>query len=1074
MNLASLSIKRPTFIVSIVAIIMTLGLIAYSRLGVDMFPDVTFPYIAVFTPYRGAGPAEIETQVSKPLEEELSTIAGIKHMSSSSQDGLSMLTLEFTMGTDTKWAEQQVRDKVSAAMIKLPKEVDAPTFRRFDPADQPVLQLAIFADLPATQIYDIAKDDVKERLQQVANVGQVKILGGTQREIQVMLDREKLKAREVSLTSVSGRIASNSQNVPVGRSTKDGKDTNFRTLGEYRSIEQIKKAAVNFFGSDNPVSVADVAEVVDGAAETQTYAFYNGKPAVFIEVYRQSGANTVAVVDALMKQVKSLNAKFESAKGAPNLVMVRDYSKPTRMNVTDVKESILIGILLTILVVYYFLGSGRSTFITITALPNSLLGAFVLMYWQGFTINVITLMSLSLSVGLLIDDAIVVRENIWRHMEMGKEPKRAAIDGTKEVTMAVIATTLTVISVFLPVAFLQGTVGQFFKQMGWTIVFAMSISLFDAMTMAPLLSAYLAPKSEDTKDRLHSSHWSPGNPMRYLRASVEKFDAFQNWLTDKYEEIMHWALANRGKVLGISITAFLLTIVATAKFGKFEFMSTADTGFFQVSMEGAPGTALDTTREAARKAQAIMQQRKEVAQVALTVGNDQNENQKAYMYIELVNYRKRSMNTQEFKEIARKDLEGMKKEWNVRVGDVQMMGNMSPFTMILAGNDLESLSKGSEQVMQAFGGIKGLADLDSSYRSGKPEYQVVLDPDRMKRLGVNGVTVGMELRGQIDGAVPAKYREGDKEYDIRVRLKPEQRDLRDGLSKFWVPNMNFNMVRLSDVAAPKAASGPLKIMRRDRVRYVMISGELAKGGALGNIQSEAKKIMAKLELPKGVSYQFIGQAEDMQDLFISMIIAMGLAVLLIFLVLASLYESMFMPLLIMTALPLAFVGALGALIITGKSISMFSMIGIIMLLGLVAKNSILLVDYTIHLIRRGRTRREALILAGRTRLRPILMTSVALIAGTLPLALALSETSRFRQSMGITIIGGLLSSTVLTLVVVPAFYEWFDDTRLKLRHFFGRPALREIDAQETEEAMAQEAEETKLLKAHQARRTKKA
>jgi HAE1 family hydrophobic/amphiphilic exporter-1 len=544
--------------------------------------------------------------------------------------------------------------------------------------------------------------------------------------------------------------------------------------------------------------------------------------------------------------------------------------------------------------------------------------------------------------------------------------------------------------------------------------------------------------------------------MRYLRASVEAFERGMTWLRDAYTRLMHWALDHKAVVALTALALFILSLAAAGKLIKFEFMPAQDIGFFQVNIEGAPDTALEATQAVATEIQAKLKAHKEVSLVATTVGNDMNEYQKAQFYIELVNYKQRKgITTTDMKALVRREL-GAYKDWNPRVGDVNLFGDYSPFTLLLSGDDLDKLAQASEQVMSTLKQkVPGLVDLDSSYRPGKPEIQVVMDPNRMKRLGVNGVTAGQELRGQVDGTVAAQFREGDLDYDIRVRLKEDQRDLRQGLQHFWVPNMNQNLVRLSDIAQSHPASGPLSISRRDRKRQVTISAEIGKGYALGNVQEAAKKVMAGLKLPQGVGYSFIGQAEDMKDMFVSMVVAMGLAVLLIFLILASLYESITLPFLIMTALPLAIVGALGALMAMNQSLNMFSMIGLIMLLGLVAKNSILLVDYTIHLTRRGMSRREAVIEAGRVRLRPILMTTIALIAGMLPMALALSEVSRFRQSMGVAIVGGLLSSTALTLIVVPAFYEWFDDFRLWTRRLLGRPELREIDIQERAEIEAE-------------------
>jgi HAE1 family hydrophobic/amphiphilic exporter-1 len=528
---------------------------------------------------------------------------------------------------------------------------------------------------------------------------------------------------------------------------------------------------------------------------------------------------------------------------------------------------------------------------------------------------------------------------------------------------------------------------------------------------------------------------------------------------------MHWALDHKGIVLTVAVTLFVLSLFAAAKGIKFEFIPSQDIGFFQVSIEGAPDTALETTQTLAEEIQTKLRAHKEIALVATTVGNDSNEYQKASFYIELVNYKlRKGVTTSDMKDVVRKELAAYK-DWNPIVGDASSFGNQSPFTLMLFGDNLDQLAQASDITMAALKGVPGLVDLNSSYRPGKPEIQVVMDPNRMKRLGVNGVTAGQELRGQIDGTVAAQFRDGDLDYDIRVRLKEGQRDLRQGLGRFWVPNMNQNLVRLSDIATAKPASGPLSISRRDRKRQVTISGEIGQGFALGNVQEKATQAMKGLKLPAGVQYTFIGQAEDMKDMFVSMLVAMGLAVLLIFLILASLYESITLPFLIMTALPLAIVGALGALLAMNQSLNIFSMIGLIMLLGLVAKNSILLVDYATRLTRRGMSRREAVIEAGRIRLRPILMTTIALIAGMLPMALALSEVSRFRQSMGVAIVGGLISSTALTLIVVPAFYEWFDDFRLWTRRLMGRSELREIDIQEMADIQAEKAAQARAPKA---------
>lgn len=494
MTLADLSIKRPIFITCLVLVMLAVGMLCIFRMGVDLFPDVTFPVVVVTTPYPGAGPSEIETLVSKPLEDEISSVAGIKRLSSSNFEGQSQVIAEFTLETDVKFAEQEIRDRVSGTKSKLPKDIKEPVIRRIDPADQPILVLALDANLPQSKLYDVAHEIIQPKLEQVNQVGLVEIIGGRKREIHVALDRKKLKNRELSVTAIADRLSGAGENIPNGKFTKDGKDLTFRTLGEFKSLEDIQKTTLSFFGNDAPTTIGNVGTVIDSLEDEYSRAYMNGKKTLFLNIFRQTGANTIAVVDSLKKRMNKFNAELKNTEGNPQLTIVRDGSIFIRANVDDVRESIFIGVLLAVIVVFFFLGNIRSTLITGLALPNSLIGAFIIMAVAGFTINIMTLLALSLAVGLLIDDAIVVRENIFRHIEAGEDPVAAARNGTLEVQLAVIATTLTVIAVFGPIGFLKGVTGQFFRQFGLTICFAMAISLFDALTIAPMLSAYFGER----------------------------------------------------------------------------------------------------------------------------------------------------------------------------------------------------------------------------------------------------------------------------------------------------------------------------------------------------------------------------------------------------------------------------------------------------------------------------------------------------------------------------------------------------------------------------------------------------
>jgi HAE1 family hydrophobic/amphiphilic exporter-1 len=522
--MVELSIKRPVFITCMFVLIMIAGYISLKSLSVDLFPNVTFPIVAVNTPYPGAGPSEIETLVTKPIEDELASVSGIKTLSSISQEGVSIVIVEFSLAIDIKYAEQQVRDRVAKVRNKLPEDVNEPIIRRVDPADQPILSIALESKLPPAQLFDLADQVVKPRVEQVDQVGMVEILGGRKREIRVELDLKKISEHEISASSIRTSLGTTGKNTPAGKLDRGDTTNVVRTLGEYKSVAEIGEVPINFQNFEHPVKIKEVADVVDTLVDETSRTYVNGNPGVLLNVYRQSGSNTVAVADAIKKRIQIINSEI---KGQGELHLVQDGAKPIRANVEDVNETIIIGIILTIIVVFFFLASIRSTFITSLALPNSLLGAFILMAIAGFSINIMSLLALSLAVGLLVDDAIVVRENIFRHIEMGKSARRAALEGTKEVLLAVIATTMTVIAVFGPIGFLQGVVGQFFKEFGLTICFAMMISLVDAITMAPMMSAYFAGKGHES---ITHKKLSSNKIMAFIERGLKKFDLSKHGL----------------------------------------------------------------------------------------------------------------------------------------------------------------------------------------------------------------------------------------------------------------------------------------------------------------------------------------------------------------------------------------------------------------------------------------------------------------------------------------------------------------------------------------------------------------
>ncbi|HMW07362.1 MAG TPA: efflux RND transporter permease subunit, partial [Leptospiraceae bacterium] len=748
MNIAKLSINRPIFISSIVILIIFTGWFALNRLGVDLFPDVNIPVISVSTVYRGAGPEEVETLISRPIEEEIGSISGLKRISSRNQEGISIVIAEFFLTADIKDSEQQVRNKIARIRRELPSDIDEPVIQRFDPADQPIVRLSLFGEIPPVELYDIAKEELKPGIEQVNNVGSVRIIGGAKRQIQIEVDRKKLNEYSLSNVFMGNQLKSFGLNVPVGKFESGKSEVSYRTIGRFEKLSEIEEAQV-FFGGElgSSVPVSKIARVVDTIEDLKTMCFLYAptkedppthsliqgfinsirkgdppqierltKPSLFIDVYKQSGANTVAVVDSVLQKVEKLNETvLKDRKGNPHIIVVRDSSIWIRANVEDVSVSLILGILLTVIVVYFFLGNVRSTIITGLALPNSLLGAFIIMYAMGFTINVMTLLALSLTVGLLVDDAIVVRENIFRKLEEGHPPVIAAEIGTTEVTLAVVATSLTVIAVFLPIGFLSGIVGQFFKQFGLTVVFAMIVSLFDALTIAPMLSAYFAGKAH-------------GNP-NFL---VKIFDNFQTWLEKVYGIILDFVI-KRPIIVLIAATFVFVFSIYSLKFVKKTFLPPNDQGEFLVSIDMPPGTSLQGTYDVIQKIEEKLKTIPELNKLATVVGSPDGFPTIGNIGIALVPSHQRRRSTA----VVKSEVREMMKEFNYArpsVNDYSAVGGgvNYPFNLNIMGDDLEAIEKYSKELIEKLKVIPDLTDIERDYQAGKPEFQIEFDFKKMQ------------------------------------------------------------------------------------------------------------------------------------------------------------------------------------------------------------------------------------------------------------------------------------------------------------------------------------------------------
>ena len=1022
MNITELSIKRPAFISSLMITIITVGYIAFNKMNVELFPNIDIPVIFVSTRYDGAAPSEIESLVSKPLEEEISTVSGIKKLMSRSLKDTSQIIVQLYQNTDIKYAEQQIRDKINQARPKLPEDIKEPVIRRVDPSDQPVLTVILKADLSESELFDLADNFVRPRLEQTADVGMVEILGARKREIQILVDQNKLKSRDVSLSQINRQLALSGQNVSIGKRDVGDKQRVFRSASEFNEINQIENTLVNFYSNEIPTKVSDIGVVIDGLEDENSRAYLDGKKSLFLTIYRQSDANIIKAVDGVKVQIEKIKKDFASMEGKPEITSTKDASVYIRSNISDIQEAVVIAVILTVLTVLFFLGSIRATIITAISLPITLIGAFIIMYCADFTINVITMLALSLAVGLLVDDAIVVVENIYRKIESGMNPIEASIASSREILMAVVAISAVVISVFTPISFLKGTVGQYLKQFGLTISFAMMISLIVAISIIPVLCAYLSGQNK--------------KPHKHHEKKISKFDAFQLYLEDRYEGALKFSIKHPAIILISTLLIIAGSIVAFTKVPK-TFMTESDNGEITVSLELTADSSLDATSAVALKIDEIVRQNKEVFISAASAGTMSRQANRGELYIKLKPKKERDISTSQFKEKLRQQLVEFNYA-NPVVKDFDPSGGASrgqPFNLFLISSNKDSLDKYASMLYEKLKQDPRLKDVDTSNKATRPEFKVKLKEDSARKYGVNSQAVGNELRGYVEGFTPTKLRQNGLEYNIRLRLKPEQRDIKDNFNTIYVPNINNKLIRLADIAETEEDIEPATINRQDRGRYIQITASLAPKIGLGNLIDDFQKQFAEgdLKMPSDVRFSFSGDSENMQDMISSMNKALLLSIVFIYLILTSLYESFVVPFTILLALPLAFCGAFYALYIMGESVNIFTMLGIFMLVSVSGKNSILLIDFTNRLIAEGKSRTDALVIAGRVRLRPILMTSIALIVGTLPVAIGFSETASMRTSMGVAIIGGLISSTLLTLVVVPAVFSYIDRFRIWIK-----------------------------------------
>ncbi len=1019
MFLSDLSIKQPVFATMMMVALAVLGLTSYRQLNVDQFPDVEFPIVTVTTQYPGASPETVEREVTKKIEEAINTVEGIKHVESTSQEGLSNILIIFRLEVGTQVASQDIRGKVAAIRGELPREIEEPIVQRLDPNALPIISIAVNAPgLTPQAATSLADKLIKRRFENVAGVGAVNLVGDSKREIQVVVDRVRLEAYQLSLAQVVDALRLENIDFPAGSADRGTTEALVRVAARGKNAQDIERIPVKRAG-DTTIYIRDLARVVDGVEQPKNLAFFDERPALALDILKQSGANTVAVADGVRAMLE--RTATELPPGV-SLQIVRDDSTFIRDSLHDVNSTMLVGGLLTVLIVFLFLNSWRSTVITGLTLPISVIASFTVMRVFGFTLNMMTLMGLSLAIGMLIDDAIVVRENIVRHLQRGKGHFEAARDGTAEIGLAVMATTFTIVAVFIPVAFMGGLVGRFFYEFGITVAAAVLVSLFVSFTLDPMLSSrWVDPDIDEAR----AGNW--------IHHALQGFNRWFDELHGRYERLLAWSLEHRLAVLALALIAFLGSFPILAVLGG-DFMPDFNRGEYQIAIKATPGATLRETGERARQMVRRLKSLPDVEYTYTTIGESGSTYRpvtEGVSYVKLKTARGKS-----FSQVLREarsvitDVPGL----TYGLFEAGPFGQ-KPIQISVRGTEVNELDRISRELMQAMARIPGIADLETSLEKSKPELQVFLDRARASDLELKAGAIGTTLRAAITGDVASVIEDaaGDS-HDVRVRLRADQRRYAADLLKLSVPsereddNHDKLLVRLSEVATADPGRGPSTIRRKDLQREVRVSGN-PDGRALGDITADIEAAAASIALPAGYDIVHGGDAEELKEMFANMFQALFLAVVFIYLILASQFGSFTQPFSIMLSLPLSLFGVALALLLTSETLNIMSMIGLIMLMGLVTKNAILLVDFTNQAKAAGMSRNEALIKAGSTRLRPIVMTTLAMIFGMLPLALAIGAGAEMRAPMARAVIGGLITSTLLTLIVVPVVYSYLDGLR---------------------------------------------
>ena len=1049
--LAEVCVKRPVFATMLILSLVVVGAFSFLSLGVDLFPKIDFPTITVTVVNPGASPQEMETEVTEKIEEAVNTISGIDELRSSSVEGITQVFVQFILEKDVNVAAQEVENRVQTVIPHLPETAKQPTVQKLDTDAAPVLRISVSAPKSLREVTEVAKNKIKERIESINGVGQITIIGGADRQINVWVDPDKMRSYNVTAGEVSAALRIQNVEFPSGRIDEGQKETSVRTIGKIAKPEEFNDIVVTTRGSYQ-VKIKDLGYVEDGAEEVRSEARLNGQPAVTLTVSKQSGQNTVAVAREIKERLKEIEPTLPPGF---QMRVIGDNSVFIENSLHAIEEHLVVGSILAAIVVFFFLWSFRTTFIAALAIPTSIISTFGLMYAMGYTLNSITMLSLTLMVGIVIDDAIVVLENIYRFVEeKGMNPFQAAIEGTREIGMAVLATTLSLMAVFVPIGFMQGIVGRFMSSFGLTASFAVLVSLIVSFTLTPMLAARLI-KPKKVEPEKETETIGGDGMIEHKKESDSKHTGWFRSVDGAYTFLLRFSMAKRWVIVTLCIVVFIsifplfvgipgIKLSNPGFFGKLDFnnmifsgvgknfLPVDDQSQFEVTVRAPEGSSISATSQIFERIATEIRKLPGVTDTLSTVGGGQQQVvNSGSIYVKLSDIKGRAKSQEDLMASTRELLKTFPAELRTGVQPVQAFSGggfrSANVQFLIAGPDLKKLEEYSTKIMEKMKTIPDAVDVDSTLVSGKPEIQLEIDRDTAADLGVRVGDISQALNILVAGQEATTFNAGTDQYEVRVRAINSFRTDEQGLKRMIVPSSKLGQVTLDRVIKTKPGTGPSSVDRTNRQRQVTLLANTKPGGSAANITAGIDQYVKELSLPAAYRTGYVGQSKEMGKAGFYFLLAFALSFIFMYIVLAAQFESFIHPITILLTLPLSIPFGIFSLLVLGQTVNIFSGLGLLLLFGVVKKNAILQIDHTNHLRSQGMNRYDAIIQANRDRLRPILMTTIALVAGMIPLVLSTGAGSGTNRSIGVLVVGGQSMCLLLTLLAVPVFYSIFDD-----------------------------------------------